>query len=78
MDTQTQTMKRIGKAVKLVIRSVYAISKQEQTDIKTLRELTGMLKELTALVLALEKTREVPEQPELRVVFQAGEEQWNE
>ena len=78
MDTQTQTIKRIGKAVRLVIRSVYAISKQEQTDIKTLRELTGMLKELTALVLALEKTQEVPEKPELQVVFAAGEEQWNE
>lgn len=46
----------------------------QKLDTKALKEVTSALKELKALL----RDGEEPEEKELRVVFDAGEEDWNE
>ena len=46
----------------------------QKLDTKALKEVTSALKELKALL----RDGEEPEEKELRVVFEAGEEDWNE
>lgn len=62
-------------------QNLYRIPKgedREVLDTKSVKELISVLREICDMLRELDGQQEGREQPGLRVIFEAGEESWNE
>ena len=65
-------------ADKLLRRIEASVDDREPLDVKDLRALVSALKDLISIRDSCTEPEALPEEPELRVIFEAGEEAWNE
>ena len=65
-------------ADKLLRKIEASVAEEDPLDVKDLRALVSALKDLISIRDSCTEPEALPEEPELRVIFEAGEEAWNE